>query len=141
MAVRSRSLSIIDKGLKVEGTVNAGGKLVIAGAMEGVLVGTNVVTVQGSHVVARVEVRDMVIAGDFEGDVTALRSLRILRTGNFSGNIVCKTLSLEAGGKLNGHVRPLEVNDSATASNSNTAAAQAGTSSPSGQAPVQDETT
>jgi len=108
MEGKSKGLSIIDKGLTVEGTVNAGGKLIIAGSLEGTLVGNEVVTVRGSRVVAQAEVQDMVIAGEFEGDVTAFRSLKILRTGVFGGNIVCKDLSLEAGGKLNGSVRPLE---------------------------------
>ena len=121
MAARSKSLSIIDSGLKVEGMVNADGKLVIAGVVEGTLVGNNVVTAQGSHVVARAEVEDMVIAGDFEGDITARNTLRILRTGNFAGNIVCKTLSLEAGGKLNGHVEPLDMNETVSMSSTATA--------------------
>jgi cytoskeletal protein CcmA (bactofilin family) len=121
MAARSKSLSIIDSGLKVEGMVNADGKLVIAGVVEGTLVGNNVVTAQGSHVVARAEVEDMVIAGDFEGDITVRNTLRILRTGNFAGNIVCKTLSLEAGGKLNGHVEPLDMNQTVSVSSTGTA--------------------
>jgi len=121
MAARSKSLSIIDSGLKVEGMVNADGKLVIAGVVEGTLVGNNVVTAQGSHVVARAEVEDMVIAGDFEGDITVRNTLRILRTGNFAGNIVCKTLSLEAGGKLNGHVEPLDMNETVSMSSTATA--------------------
>lgn len=104
MAAKSKSLSIIDSGLRVEGTVNAHGKLVIAGAMEGTLVGTNVVTARGSRVVAQAKVDDMVIAGDYKGDIIARESLRILQSGNFAGNIKCKTLSLAAGGKLNGHV-------------------------------------
>lgn len=120
MAARSKSLSIIDSGLRVKGTVNAGGKLVIAGDVEGALVGNNVVTAQGSHVVARAEVEDIVIAGDFEGDITARKSIRILRTGNFAGNIVCKTLSLEAGGKLNGHVEPLKVDQTVPVSSTGT---------------------
>jgi len=108
MAGRSKGLSIIDKGLKVEGTVNAEGKLIIAGSMEGTLLGNEVVTVEGSRVVARVKVQDLVVAGEFQGDITAYRSLRILRTGDIGGNIACKDLSLEAGGKLNGNVQPLD---------------------------------
>jgi cytoskeletal protein CcmA (bactofilin family) len=108
MEGKSKELSIIDKGLTVEGTVNAGGKLIIAGSLKGTLVGNEVVTVRGSRVVVKAQVQDMVIAGEFEGDVTAFRSLKILRTGVFGGNIVCKDLSLEAGGRLNGSVRPLE---------------------------------
>ena len=48
MVAKSKSLSIIDSGLNVEGTVHAHGKLVIAGTMEGILVGTNVVTARGA---------------------------------------------------------------------------------------------
>ncbi len=88
--------------------MNSEGKLIIAGTLDGTLNGNKVVTVKGSRVVARAEVMDMVVAGDFEGDLTALNSLKILRTGNLRGNIACKTLSMEAGGKLNGNVRPLE---------------------------------
>lgn len=121
MAARSKRLSIIDSGLKVKGTVNGDGKLVIAGNIEGTLFGNHVVTAEGSHVVARAEVEDMVIAGNFEGDITARNSLRILRTGNFAGNIVCKTLSLEAGGKLNGHVEPLNINQTTAVSSTGTA--------------------
>lgn len=124
MAVRSKSLSIIDDGLKIKGTVNAEGKLVIAGDVEGTLVGKNVVTAQGSHIVARAEVEDIVIAGNFEGDITARNSLRIMRTGNFSGNIVCKTLSLEAGGKLNGHVEPIDINQTVSVAGAEIAGAE-----------------
>jgi cytoskeletal protein CcmA (bactofilin family) len=120
MAANAKSLSIIDSGLKVEGTVNSDGKLVIVGTMDGILVGNNVVTARGSHVVARAEVEDMVIAGNFEGNITARKSLRILGTGNFSGNIVCKNLSLEAGGKLNGHVEPLELTETTPVSSTAT---------------------
>ena len=124
MVARSKGLSIIDSGLKVEGTINADGKLVIAGTMEGALFGNNIVTAQGSRVVAQAEVDDMVIAGDFKGDITVRESLRILQTGNFTGNITCKNLRLEAGGKLNGHVEPLEMAETAPVPSTGTEGAE-----------------
>jgi cytoskeletal protein CcmA (bactofilin family) len=111
MADKTQGISIIDNGLKVDGTVNDKEKLIIAGALEGTLIGNTVVTVQGSRVVADAKVRELIIAGDFEGDVTAYESLKILPTGNFGGNVVCKSLIMEAGAKLNGNVRPLEAKD------------------------------
>ena len=98
----------MDQGLKVQGIVNVAGKLIIVGAMEGTLVGNTVVAAAGSHVVAEARVREMVIAGNFEGNVTAYESLKILQTGNFRGNIVCKNLDVEPGGQLNGSVKILE---------------------------------
>jgi cytoskeletal protein CcmA (bactofilin family) len=113
MVDKSKGLSIIDKGLTVEGTVKAEGKLIIAGSMQGTLTGNEVVTVEGSHVSAQVKVQDLVVAGSFEGDITAYGSLRILKTGNIGGTIMCKDLSLEAGGRLNGRVEPLESSEAA----------------------------
>jgi cytoskeletal protein CcmA (bactofilin family) len=127
MAAKSKTLSIIDSGLTVKGTVNAEGKLVIAGDVEGTLVGSNVVTSQGSHVVAQAEVEEIVIAGDYRGDITASKSIKILRTGSFAGNIVCHTLSLEAGGTLNGHVEPIESNQTVPLPSTGTAGTEDGT--------------
>lgn len=111
MADKSRALSIIDKDLKVEGTIRARGKLLIGGEVEGALVGDKVIAVQGSRVVAWAKVQELVIGGKFEGDVTAYRSLRILPTGNLRGNIIYRTLTLEPGGKFNGNARPLASED------------------------------
>jgi len=115
MGDRSKGLSIIAKDLKVEGTVRAKGKLIIAGELEGTLIGDEVVTVEGSRVRARAKVQQIVIAGEFEGNITAYESLRILPTGDVCGNIVYKNLTLEAGGILNGHARPLASKDEALA--------------------------
>ena len=108
MPDKTTGLSIIDKGLRVEGILSAEGRLIIGGAVDGTLIGDEVVIVPGSRVVAQAKVRQIVISGDFEGDITAYESLKIMPTGNFCGNIVCKSLSLRAGGTLNGSVRPIE---------------------------------
>lgn len=123
MGDRSKGLSIIAKDLKVEGTVHAKGRLIIAGELEGTLIGDEVVTVEGSRVHARAKVQQIVIAGEFEGNITAYESLRILPTGDVCGNIVYKNLTLEAGGILNGHVRPLASKDEVLATDSESVAA------------------
>ena len=115
MLEKTTGLSIIDKGLKVEGVLNAEGKLIIGGAVEGTLIGDEVVIAPGSRVIAQARVREMVISGDFEGEVRAYGSLRIMPTGNFCGHIVCKSLSLQAGGTLNGSVKPLEAEEDISA--------------------------
>jgi len=111
MLEKTTGLSIIDKGLKVEGTLRAEGKLIIGGAVEGTLIGDEVIVVPGSRVVAQARVRELVICGEFEGEVRVYESLRIMPTGRFVGHIVCKSLSLQAGGTLNGSVKPLEAEE------------------------------
>jgi len=108
MADKQEGISIIDKDCSVEGTVDVKGKLVIAGSLKGMLIGNTVVTVKGSHVNAPAKVHEMIIGGEFEGDITVYESLRILGTGVFSGTVVCKSITLETGGKLNGRVEALD---------------------------------
>jgi cytoskeletal protein CcmA (bactofilin family) len=115
MAGKTRGLSIIDKGLKVEGIFRAKGKLIVGGALDGTLIGDEVIIVRGGRVVAQAKVRQIVISGDFEGDVTAYESLKIMPTGSFCGNMVCKSLSLNAGGTLNGSVKTLEAGEETSA--------------------------
>jgi cytoskeletal protein CcmA (bactofilin family) len=112
----TQSLSILDKDLKVEGTLNVEGKLVIVGTVEGTLLGNRVITVPGSHVVGQAMVKDMVIGGNFEGDVTVYQCLEISHTGKFRGNVVCKDLKVQPGGQLNGSVRPLGAGNEAPSS-------------------------
>jgi cytoskeletal protein CcmA (bactofilin family) len=111
MADESKGVSIIDKDLRVEGTIHARGRLLIGGQVQGAVVGDQVTTARGSRVVAWAKVGEMVIAGEFEGDVTAYRSLKILPTGNLRGNVIYRSLCLEAGGVLNGNARPLQPQD------------------------------
>ena len=108
MADKEEGISIIDKDCLVEGTLNVKGKLIVVGSLKGTLIGNTVVTAKGSRVDAPAKVREMIIGGEFQGDITVYESLRILSTGVFSGKIVCKSITLETGGKLNGRVKPLD---------------------------------
>lgn len=108
MADKQESLSIIDKDCSVDGSFDVKGKLVVAGTLRGALTGNTVVTVEGSHVDAPARVREMIIGGEFIGDITVYESLRILSTGAFSGKIACNSITLDSGGKLNGRVSPLD---------------------------------
>jgi len=111
MTDRQKGFSIIDKGLEVEGALNFKGKLLIVGALKGTLLGDTVVTAEGSNVSVRAKVREMIIGGDFEGDIMASERLKILKTGSFSGKVICKRLAVEAGGQVHGHVEPLDSKD------------------------------
>jgi cytoskeletal protein CcmA (bactofilin family) len=108
MADKREALSIIDKDVEVEGTLNSTGKLIIVGSLKGTLLGDTVVTVEGSSVEARTQVRELIVGGDFEGDIVASERLKILNTGSFSGTAVCNRLSVEDGGRLNGRIEPFD---------------------------------
>ncbi|MDY6951301.1 MAG: polymer-forming cytoskeletal protein [Thermodesulfobacteriota bacterium] len=111
MKDKKAGLSIIDKDCWVKGVVHVEGKLIIIGTLEGTLEGDTVVTAQGSHVMADVKVREMVIGGIFEGDVTAYENVKLLKTGEFTGKIFCRNIDVEPGGQLNGSVKILEADN------------------------------
>ena len=123
MADKREALTIIDRDVEVEGTLKVKGKLIIVGTLKGILVGDTVVTVEGSSVSARTQVRDLIIGGDFQGDIVVSERLKILNTGSFSGTAVCNRLSVEAGGRLNGRVEPFNSKDASVTEDMEPAAA------------------
>lgn len=108
---KKERLSIIDKDCSFEGNVNVGGKLIIAGSLKGTIAGRSVVTVEGSRVEAKAKVQTMIVGGHFQGDVVVSESMRIVSTGVFSGSMACRNFTLDAGGKLDGRVKPLDAKE------------------------------
>jgi len=100
----STDFSIIDTDLTVEGTLTCKGKLIIKGTVRGTLDGDTVVIAKEGMVRAKTRVARITIAGNFEGDIDASQELVILATGTCSGNVVCKTLAVEAKAKFNAQV-------------------------------------
>lgn len=109
---RSENISIIDKGLTVDGAVSCKGKLIIRGAVKGTLVGETVIIAEKGEVCADTKATNITIGGTFEGELTASGELTILSTGSCSGRIVCKNFMVEAGGILNGSVTCITGQDS-----------------------------
>ncbi len=99
-----KEISIIDKELKIDGSVVSKGTLIIKGVIKGTLAGETVVIAQGGEVYAETKTSSMTIGGKFEGDISATKELIILSTGNCTGKVDCKNLTVENGGILNASV-------------------------------------
>ncbi len=104
MKNESANLSIIDKELRVDGTISSKGSLVIKGIVKGALDGETVIIAEEGAVYADTKVASMTIGGVFEGEISASKELVILSTGSCSGKVVCKDLTVERGGLLNASV-------------------------------------
>ena len=100
----SDKLSIIDKGLTVEGSISSEGNLVIRGSVKGSLSGEKIVIAEEGAVFADTDVSSLTIGGIFEGEVRASDELIILSTGSCAGSVICKNLTVETGGLLNASV-------------------------------------
>ncbi|MDY6905189.1 MAG: polymer-forming cytoskeletal protein [Thermodesulfobacteriota bacterium] len=99
-----KNLSVIDKGLAIEGNIASNGSLIIKGSLKGTIEGESVVIAQDGYVQAETKVANITIAGVFQGDITVTRDLIILSTGSCSGKVRCGNLTVESGGVLNAEV-------------------------------------
>jgi cytoskeletal protein CcmA (bactofilin family) len=101
----SKNLSIIDKELKIEGSISSSGKLIIKGQVTGTIDGDVVIIAEDGKVnSSETKVSSITIGGNFQGDVTASKELIILSTGTCAGKVECKDLIVENGGVLNAEV-------------------------------------
>ncbi len=106
MAVKEKDVSIINKGCKLNGTLDFKGYLIVAGMVEGVLNAESVVTEEGSTIKADVTSENLTIAGTFEGNISVTGILTLLGTSNVRASIQCGNLVVEEGGILNGRILP-----------------------------------
>ncbi len=100
----SKRMSIIDNEVTIDGTISSKGSLIIKGTFKGTLVGDSVVIAEEGEVDAEATVTSMTVGGILKGKIRALDELIILSTGNCSGSVVCKDLTIEDGGVLNASV-------------------------------------
>ena len=98
------NLSIIDRDLRIDGSLTSKGKLIIKGSLKGTIDGEIVVIVKDGKVDADAKVSSMTIGGSFKGEISAAKELIILSTGRCEGKVECKNLIVENGGILNAEV-------------------------------------
>ena len=100
-----KNLSIIDKELKIDGSISSTGKLIIKGQVTGTIDGDVVIIAEDGQVnSSSTKVASLTIGGNFQGDVSASKELIILSTGTCAGKVECQDLIVENGGILNADV-------------------------------------
>ena len=100
-----QNLSIIDKELKIDGSISSSGKLIIKGQVTGTIDGDVVLIAEDGRVnSSATKVSSLTIGGNFQVDVIASKELIILSTGTCAGKVECKDLIVENGGILNAEV-------------------------------------
>ena len=100
-----KNLSIIDKELKIDGSISSTGKLIIKGQVTGTIDGDVVIIAEDGIVnSSATKVSSLTIGGHFKGEVSASKELIILATGTCSGKVECQDLIVENGGILNADV-------------------------------------
>jgi cytoskeletal protein CcmA (bactofilin family) len=100
-----KNLSIIDRELKIDGSISSTGKLIIKGQVTGTIEGDVVIIAEEGRVnSSATTVKSITIGGNFNGEVSASKELIILSTGTCAGRVTCQDLIVENGGILNAEV-------------------------------------
>ena len=100
-----KNLSIIDRELKIDGSISSTGKLIIKGQVTGTIDGDIVIIAEDGIVTSSATtVSSLTIGGNFQGEVSASKELIILATGTCAGKVECQDLIVENGGILNADV-------------------------------------
>jgi cytoskeletal protein CcmA (bactofilin family) len=99
-----KKLSIVEKGLTIEGSVSFKGQLIINGTVKGTLAGDHIVITEEGVVEAETRASFITIGGIFRGRLTVSGKVVLLSAGVCSGIVECQEMELEPGGVLNGEI-------------------------------------
>ncbi|WP_457681683.1 bactofilin family protein [Thermovibrio sp.] len=99
----SKIRSILSEDLKVEGKVEAKGKVRIDGVIVGDVFGEFLIFGPKSKVEGNVKGKTVVLLGEVKGDVEASK-LEVKSSGKVEGNIKVKELLVEGSGPISGNV-------------------------------------
>ncbi|MEM7226763.1 MAG: polymer-forming cytoskeletal protein [Pseudomonadota bacterium] len=106
-ASTAASPSVIGADLKITGNLESAGDIQIDGQVEGDIHGRSVTVGEGADVKGAIIADNARVCGTLSGQVRA-SSVTIAKTAKATGDIIHKTLSIEAGAFLEGQVKRLE---------------------------------
>jgi cytoskeletal protein CcmA (bactofilin family) len=99
----SDGATVLGPGTRFEGLLTFRGRARVDGSLTGEISGHGVLVLgPGARAEARVEVDELIVAGEVEGDVRARRRVELLATGCIRGDVETPRLVIAEGGRLLG---------------------------------------
>jgi len=95
--------SVLGPGTRFEGLLTFRGRARVDGSLRGEIAGHGLLVLgPGARAEARIEVDELIVAGEIEGDVHARRRVELLATGCIRGDVETPRLVIAEGGRLLG---------------------------------------
>jgi len=111
---------VVGRDISLSGEIKACDSLIVEGSVEATLENSRFLEVtEGGVFVGAVVIDEAVIAGSFEGTITARERLTVKSSGRIKGNVKFKQIEIELGGEIDGDLHVLKSDtaaDSATPS-------------------------
>ena len=95
--------TVLGPGTEFEGLLSFRGAARVDGKLTGTVVAEGCLVIgEGARVHARIEVDELVVGGDLEGEIHARRRVELLQTAHVVGTLRCPVLAVAEGGILEG---------------------------------------
>jgi cytoskeletal protein CcmA (bactofilin family) len=109
-------IGFLDKGVKLEGTLELSGTFRIDAAVKGTIIsGHSLILGEDAKVEGQIDGNHVVVGGRFDGVITAKGRVEIQAKGVVTGEIHSPCLVIEAGGIFDGRCHMLTSNEAARA--------------------------
>ncbi|ACH93477.1 bactofilin family protein [Borrelia duttonii] len=103
--------NVIKSNFNFEGYIESSKPIIIDGILKGFINSTSSIYLrEKAHVEAEIKCNNFLNHGTMKGNVEALETIKIYKTGKLIGNITTKELFIEAGASFNGNCE-MEKND------------------------------
>jgi len=110
-AVSGEAQTVIGPAVKVEGDLKGTGNVLIEGTLTGTLTTDKDVTVgEKADIKANINATNASVAGSVNGSLAISGHLIIKSSAKITGDITTKTIAVESGARINGHLKMGETN-------------------------------
>jgi len=102
----SDEATVISKGVKIEGKLSCSGSIRLDGDVQGDITSQSTVIIgENGKVNGQINADNITIGGKVTGTVRAKEKLVLDSKANLQGDIISKTVSIEAGANFNGNCK------------------------------------
>ncbi|BCR21957.1 polymer-forming cytoskeletal protein [Borrelia sp. HM] len=96
--------NVIKSNFEFEGYIESNKPIIIEGILKGLIKSTNSIYLrEKANVEAEIKCKDFLNHGIMKGNVEALETIKIYKTGKLIGNIKTKELFIDSGALFNGN--------------------------------------
>lgn len=101
----SRQESVFGAGVTIEGKIEGDGNIRMGGKFKGDIHITGDLNIEkGAHLTAKINAETVVIEGQLEGNVVAGAHIKLMESGQVTGDLKAKTLTVAPGSRMRGNV-------------------------------------
>lgn len=97
--------SVFGAGVTIEGKIEGDADVRIAGKFKGdIQIKGDLSVEKGAHLAAKITAANVTLGGEVDGNVNASGQVKLLETGQMTGDLKASTLTVAAGSRMRGHV-------------------------------------